>query len=94
MSFYIQKWSLLAVYIIYGVKDKIKVEHLRVNNQLYSTTKEQLLCFKGFGGCRASAAQQESTNSYSSRRKKNRNRMHKQYAVVLEAKLDKYPPGL
>lgn len=93
MSFYIQKWSLLAVYIIYGVKDKIKVEHLRVNNWLYSTTKEQLLCFKGSGGCRASPAQQESTNSYSSRRKKNRNRMHKQYAVVLEAKLDKYPPG-
>lgn len=40
VSFYIQKWSLLSVYIIYSVKGKIKVKHLRVNNQLYSATKE------------------------------------------------------
>lgn len=70
MSFYIQKWSLLSVYIIDSVKGKIKVEHLRVNNRLYSTAKEPPLCFKGSGGCRASPAQQESTKSYSSRRKK------------------------
>jgi len=94
MTFYIQKWSLLSVYIMHSVKGKIKVEHLRVNNQLYSTTKELPLCFKGFGGRRASPAQQQSTKSYSSRRKKNCNRMHKLYAVVLEAQLDKYPPRL
>lgn len=69
-----------SVYILESVKGKIKGELLRVHNQLYSTTKESPLCFKGSGGCRASPAQQESAKRIKGRS----NRVHKQYVVILE----------